>query len=128
MSFTYVQATGNLYDANGVRLGTGYSGRGSGLDNPAAENERAVGPIPCGRYRIGPARKPIDHLGPLAMPLDPDPSNEMVGRSGFFIHGDNAALDHSASDGCVILARPLRQLIDDSSDDILDVVPNEADT
>jgi hypothetical protein len=53
------------------------------------------------------------------MPLTPDPSNEMFGRSAFFIHGDNPQLNHTASDGCIILIRPLRADISNSGDDDL---------
>jgi Protein of unknown function (DUF2778) len=108
---TYVQCSGRLLDDAGTLLGTGYSGNTSGLDNPAAEDERAVGPLPCGLYTITAPRHPIDHLGPLAMFLDPDPANEMFDRSGFFMHGDNARGNHSASDGCIVMGPRIRGAI-----------------
>lgn len=125
--FIYVQRTGHLYTDSGKILGNGYSGRGPGLNNPHMQNVRAVGPAPCGSYTIDPARTPVDHLGPLAMPLEPDPKNQMFGRSEFFIHGDNASGNHSASDGCIILPHATRQQIDNSSDDVLVVVAEETD-
>lgn len=127
MAWTYVQKSGSLYGPDGKKVGIGYSGHGSGLDNPDAQTVHAVGPCPVGMYTIGPARHPIDHLGPLAMPLEPNPANEMFGRSAFFIHGDNASLDHSASDGCLIFAHGFRQMIDDSSDNQMRVVAEESD-
>jgi hypothetical protein len=54
------------------------------------------------------------------MPLTP--SGDTFGRSDFFIHGDNAQLNHSASDGCIILVREIRQQIVDSLDSDLQVV------
>ena len=46
--------------------------------------------------------------------LDPFPSNDMYGRSGFYIHGDNPRGDKSASEGCIILARPIREAVEKS--------------
>jgi hypothetical protein len=65
------------------------------------------------------AVNPPDHLGPVALPLTPDPGNEMFGRSAFFVHGDNAQMNHSASCGCIILPREVRVLISDSPDRVL---------
>lgn len=78
-------------------------------------NVHNVGPIPAGTYTIE-APMDDDHVGVFALPLTPDPANEMFGRSAFFIHGDNPELDHSASDGCIILARVFREQINDSDD------------
>lgn len=122
MPWTYHQKTGHLRAPNGSLAGSGYSGHGAGLNNPEMQDDRGIGPIPVGLYSIGPARRPVDHLGPLAMPLAPDPDNEMHGRSAFFIHGDNASGNHSASDGCIILNHSIRQMIDISTDGDLEVV------
>jgi Protein of unknown function (DUF2778) len=99
-------------------VGQGYSGHGEGLNNLALCNDLGVGPLPTGTYSIGP---PADnpHVGLFAMRLTPDPSNEMFGRSGFFIHGDNPQLNHTASDGCIILANPIRRDIANSGDTTL---------
>jgi hypothetical protein len=56
------------------------------------------------------------------MHLVPDPRNVMHGRGSFLIHGDNAAMNHTASDGCIIMARPIRETIDASRDRELQVV------
>ena len=42
------------------------------------------------------------HCSPVAMPLIPDPANQMHGRSGFFIHADSIADPGSASEGCIV--------------------------
>lgn len=96
--FAYSQATGVL-TRNGTAISKGYSGRGEGVNNPGMQNVRMVGPCPQGKYSIGHAHTD-PKLGPVAMRLTPDLANEMFGRAGFFIHGDNA--DHTASEGCLI--------------------------
>ena len=59
---------------------------------------------------IGPAQE-HPNLGPVAMPLTPDPGNEMHGRSDFWIHGDNPDMNQTASQGCIIMSRPTREAI-----------------
>jgi hypothetical protein len=126
-SYVYAQDTGAMFDVRGVLLHRGYSGNHTGLNNPADEDVRAVGPLPCGLYTIGPARNPIDHLGPIALPLMPAVTNEMFGRSAFFIHGDNAAGNHSASDGCIIMPPDVRATIDRGYVRQLQVVATEVE-
>lgn len=109
MNFVYQQSTGRL-TRNGVLLSTGYSGHGDGLNNPAMQNIVGVGPLPQGMYTIQP---PTQHpkLGPIAMALLPHPDNIMYGRSGFFMHGDNTAMNHTASDGCIIQPPTVRNVV-----------------
>jgi hypothetical protein len=121
MVWQYQQSTGEL-SQDGNYIATGYSGNTSGLDNPSEEFIKNIGPIPQGIYTIGEPREPVNILGPIAMPLDPDPSNDMEGRDGFFIHGDNAEENHTASDGCIILSRDIRDMINESEDKTLIVV------
>ena len=80
MAFTYAQDSGALYDPNGVLMMRGYSGNGAGLNNPAMDDRVGVGPIPVGDYTVGAPHAPIDHLGPLALPLYPAKTNNMKGR------------------------------------------------
>lgn len=122
MAFRYQQSTGVLTNCKGEVLGTGYSGHGTGLNNPAMDDVEGVGPIPAGHWHIGPAKNPVDHLGPIAMPLTPQ-GFDPHGRSAFFMHGDNAAADHTASDGCIIMPHNVRQAVDQSSDCDLEVIP-----
>src|SRR5262249_32036819 len=117
MPWTYSQSSGQL-TRDGRTIATGYSGTGAGRNNPAAENERNVGPIPRGRYAIGRAHDTATH-GPHVMSLTPD-GNNALGRDGFLIHGDN--LRHDASTGCIILPRNIRDQISDSGDNQLEVV------
>jgi type VI secretion system (T6SS) effector TldE1-like protein len=101
----------------------GYSGRSFYLNDPNSQNLPKEGPIPQGLYTIGQPRTD-EIVGPFALPLTPDPSNEMFGRADFFIHGDEIAHpgQHLASDGCIILDRPTRQTIWGSGDTLLQVV------
>jgi hypothetical protein len=119
MPWTYEISTGVMLDPDGNRLAVGYSGSGIGRNNTLYQNKIDVGPIPMGSYEIGPPQD-SQELGPHAMPLEPFLSNEMYGRSGFWIHGDNST--HTASEGCVIMSFAARQAISSSGDDILDVV------
>lgn len=52
MPWTYSQQTGRLY-RDGTFIGPGYSGRGTGKDNPGAQTQVGIGPIPRGTYTIG---------------------------------------------------------------------------
>lgn len=111
MPFQYRQSTGEMTD--GVFISVGYSGNGPGLNNPAMQQVRAVGPIPQGTYTI--ALPELDEqVGPVAMRLTPDPANTMYGRSAFLIHGDNQAMDYTASEGCIILPLTVRVKIGDA--------------
>lgn len=112
--YVYVITTGDFYDAS-VRgkltlLARGYSGARTHQNNPEFTPLKLLGPIPAGMYHVLPAR---DHprLGPLAIALDPFPTTTVYGRSGFYIHGDNAKGDGSASSGCIILNRGARALV-----------------
>ena len=120
--FTYQVSTGILTGNNGV-IGTGYSGAaGVGKNNPAEEGVKDVGPIPEGKYTIqGPPFDTPAH-GPFVMRLIPDPANDMKGRSGFLMHGDSLRMPGTASEGCVIMAFPIREAVWLSGDRDLTVI------
>lgn len=126
--WTYAQRTGELW-WNRRLVARGYAGAddgdgmvepGEGKNDPSTQATRNVGPLPVGFYRIGP---PIHHptAGPFTLRLEPDPSNEMFGRSGFLIHGDSA-VPGAASKGCIVVSREVRGLIAASGDYNLNVV------
>ena len=118
--WTYRIASRNLLN-NGALIGRGYSGFNNCANDPTKVREKAKGPIPPGKYRIGPAYKHAN-LGPVVMNLDPLPGTEMYGRSLFRIHGDNSTpAPFDGSFGCIVLARPIRELINKSQDRILEV-------
>lgn len=118
--WTYAQDTGELLDPGERQVAIGYSGTGIGRNNPLKEAVPNVGPVPRGFYLIGPAAH-SDHMGPCVMPLLPQ-NGETHGRSGFYIHGDNSR--HDASHGCIILGPSTRQIIAESPDRLLHVVPS----
>jgi hypothetical protein len=118
--WTYSQGTGKLFDPAGVHVATGYSGKGKGKNNCEMQHVKNVGPIPRGLYTIGQAYN-SQKVGPFALPLTPDPSNEMFGRSAFLVHGDNKT--GTASEGCIILGRMTRDMLNYSVDRVLKVVP-----
>lgn len=122
----YEQATGRLFEDDGQLIGVGYSGGNCGKDpdgknNPAMQKIHDVGPIPVGFYNIGVPINTLTH-GPYVLPLDPFPTNEMFGRSGFLIHGDSVINPGKASEGCIIMDRVTRARIWASSDYKLQVI------
>lgn len=122
----YEQKTGRLLqkenDKSAAHVWIGYSGYGKGLNNPALQDEQNIGPIPCGEYDIG-APYTSRRVGPYALPLTPRPETNTFGRSDFLIHGDRVfGPPKSASHGCIILARPIREAIHESCDNVLMVV------
>lgn len=109
MNYTYERATGKWTQLDKL-LGYGYSGNGEGLNNPEMSNVKSIGPLPKGWYTIGIAYH-NKTKGELTMNLTPDKDNEMYGRAYFELHGDNKLMNRTASDGCIVLARMLRDLI-----------------
>lgn len=120
-TWTYAQKTGKLQQ-DGKHVFTGYSGASEGKNNPAMENAPNVGPIPRGDWTIaGPPVDSKDH-GPYVLKLNPAPPTATHGRSGFLMHGDSKEHPGSASHGCVILPRSVREEVWQSGDRDLEVV------
>jgi hypothetical protein len=120
--WTYTQKDGSLLH-DGVLIGTGYSGHGPGVDNPALESVPNEGPIPAGLYEIGAPTNTQDH-GPFVLPLTPDAGDQLYERFGFLIHGDKIGHvgEKIASEGCIVLSYPLRAKIWTSGDHQLRVI------
>jgi hypothetical protein len=118
--WTYNQASGVL-SKDGETIGEGYSGFGAGKNNPAMQQVQNAGPIPKGIYEIGAPHDTQSH-GPHVMALSPAAGTEVFGRDGFLIHGDAIADPGTASHGCIILARDLRDKISASGDSQIEVV------
>lgn len=124
LEFLYDRTTGLIYlcdiEDGRALIGRGYAGKGVSRDTPDDEWKRAEGPLPRGMWRIHPA---ISHarLGPYSLPLT-QTEGETFGRTGFYIHGDNAKGDGSASSGCIILPRSVREFISGSGIRTLAVV------
>lgn len=114
LDWWYSQSTGRLYLADGedVRalVGAGYSGAVGYQNRTEFEHVVAKGPIPRGVWRIG-----VGHthrrLGRLAIPLEAADPKTALGRSGFYIHGDNQRRDGSASSGCIVMAYDVRAIV-----------------
>jgi hypothetical protein len=134
MSWKFVISTGQL-SHDGMSVATCYSGRGTGKNNPACCRSQMgtlgpdnFGPLPTGKYTINTAEDD-PRLGPIAMRLMPDATNEMHGRAGFFIHADSVAHPGEASEGCVVPirgaagegGRQIRVMISESADRELEV-------
>lgn len=107
-SWKYSQSTGDLTSPEGAKISRGYSGNGPGRNNPNLQNVRGVGPIPQGLYQIG-WQYMDGQKGPCVMRLLPFQDTETFGRDGFLIHGDSIKAPGSASHGCIILGRPIRE-------------------
>lgn len=119
--WTYRQSDGLMLDPQGYPAGSGYSGAGNGKNKPDAQSIHNVGPIPRGAYHIQAPQNTVTH-GPYVLPLLPDPANEMFGRYGFLIHGDSVVHPGTASEGCIIMPRDVRERIWQSNDHDLTVV------
>jgi type VI secretion system (T6SS) effector TldE1-like protein len=113
------------HNNNVLRTEDGYAGHGQGVNNPDREAEQRVGPIPRGEYNIGPAEN-HPTTGPVSLRLTPSANTDTLGRSGFLIHGDNARGDRSASEGCIVVSRQSRELINQHGGGTLTVVRGPA--
>lgn len=117
----YRVLTGEMTD--GQQTFHGYSGVfGVAQNNTAYCMTPDVGPIPAGLYSMGTAYSdPV--RGPEVIPLQPHPDNQMYGRSGFLIHGDNIHAPGHASTGCIILGPAARDALAKSANKTLWVSP-----
>jgi hypothetical protein len=61
------------------------------------------------------------------MRLDPTGTTNTHDRTAFRIHGDNRAQNHSASEGCIIENRNVRNQIANSGDNCLIVINGGTD-
>ena len=91
-------------------LGSGYSGKGAGVNNPSMENvpgapgKPVAGPLPEGKYTMGKEQTNTTGSGHKlanSMRLTPDAGNNMHGRSGFLMHGGSWNL--TSSEGCIVV-------------------------
>ena len=130
----YHSDTAQLYAGNGILFGHCYSGNRAGLNNPAMESVHNVGPIPAGYYRVGTffddlePNPPdgLEHKGPhvcYLITVAADGCTQIAppyDREGLMVHGDNKKANFSASKGCLIAARFIRDAM--QAGDILQVV------
>jgi hypothetical protein len=115
----YKQNTGRLYDNTNKLIAIGYAGGNcgknrEGINNHLMQDKPNIGPLPVGTYTMMEVEEGHP-TGPFTIVLQPDSTNIMYGRGGFRIHGDTV-IRQSASEGCIVLARPIREQMWDSSD------------
>jgi Protein of unknown function (DUF2778) len=120
-AWTYSQKSGQL-DQDGNKVAIGYSGAANGKNNPELQNVHNLGPIPQGDWTItGPPADTKTH-GPYVLRLTPEPETETFGRSGFLMHGDSKEHPGTASQGCIVVPRAVREQVWKSGDRDLKVV------
>lgn len=113
--WTYRQSSGELLQ-DGRFISQGYSGNGHGKNNPAAETEHNVGPIPAGAWTVTDLTTGMTPHGPYVLHLSPCNGTQTHGRSGFLMHGDNRKNPGEASQGCIIMQRAVRERVWTSGD------------
>ena len=119
--WVFKQSTGELFH-DGEVMAMGYSGRDNGKNCPDMQSVHDVGPIPCGMWHIVYLLSTtVDH-GPYVLTLTPAKETNTFGRSGFLIHGESIAAPGTASHGCIILPRIVREAVWNSNDRDLGVI------
>lgn len=116
----YQITTGKVWLDN-VLIGKAYSGKKEAIGQTDKENVKGVGPIPEGDWHISNWTSD-GHLGPVISRLTPIDVPKLYGRSGFYIHGDNKSVNFSASNGCIIMNRKMREKIRDSKASVIKVI------
>ena len=124
--WTFNSSSGELFAPSMDKVETGYAGGNlgknpEGINNKAYQYTSLIGPLPVGWYTFGPSVEGT-HLGPLAIPLHPDSDNDMQGRCDFYCHADTIGHPRCASEGCIVMSRATRSLIDQCSDKRLQVI------
>ncbi len=130
MAWIYHQSTGELLKPDGTRLAFGFAGQKNGLNNPEAQQEHNVGPLPQGDYIMTGWIESDSHLGLCVIVLNPTLETKTFGRTLFRIHGARS-LDRnglqgflSSSEGCICIADCVgRRAIWTSGDRLLRVLP-----
>ena len=117
----YKQTTGELFNAQHQMVARGYAGKGVHKNKHESQHIVGEGPLPVGRYKIN-APRTSQKTGPYAMDLSPAKENTMFGRSAFQMHGDSIKAPGTASSGCIIMPRNIRELVWNSGDREIEVV------
>lgn len=103
----YSQSKGEWTTETGEVISTGWYAGGNegqspqGVNNPAFQAYRDVGPLPQNIYSLSPLHT-VQRLGP-SMALTPEEPQAMFGRAGFLLHlGNPAKPPQSSSEGCAV--------------------------
>lgn len=123
--WTWDQSAGELR-RDGVFIGKGYAGNGRGKNNPSLQAAKGVGPIPRGKWKLTSVYD-SKNTGPYTVVVQAqdgtvDDVHQPTGRSAFRIHGDSVKNPGTASRGCIVLPRVLREKMWKSGDHDLEVV------
>lgn len=124
-AWRYDQSSGELF-YKGKLYSRGYSGKGRGKNNPSMQNVPGTGPIPAGLWEMTDIYD-SQNVGPRTVRLfavdgTRDDKHDATGRSAFRIHGDKARAPGTASRGCIILPRAVREFMWRSGDRLIEVV------
>ena len=106
----YEQSNGSVWLVNGqydLPLAEGYAGRGLHRDRPESQCLKNEGPLPQGVYSMRVLGNP--NFAAPAIKLVAIEGTDLCGRSGFWVHGNNA--ENDASHGCVVLDRAARRVL-----------------
>lgn len=106
MRWQWKQSTGGLW-RDGRLIAAGYSGAPGHRNRSESEALANLGPIPRGLWRMTDVLPRHPRLGTLVIRLNPD-GHTALGRSDFYVHGDNAKSPGTASRGCIILGYAIR--------------------
>jgi len=125
MTWKWEQATGTLW-MDGKKISSGYSGNGRGKNNPQMQAAKGVGPIPRGKWKMVEVYN-SPNTGPFTIRLEavdgtPDDVHQATGRSAFRIHGDSIKNPGTASHGCIILPRSVRERLWRSAERVIEVI------
>lgn len=121
--WTFNRLHGELVDPAGeVKSTSVYSGVPEDKNNPDFESVQNRGPIPAGLWTVVNLIPGETKHGPYVLTLLPQAGTKTFGRSGFLIHGDNVKEPGTASEGCIIVPRWLRELVWESLDRVIRVV------
>ena len=123
---TFSSKTGEL-KRDGVLIGRGYAGAGAGKLNPDMETVPDVGPLPRGKYSVQVITIhgiPADYERKKApvFRLTPHADTNTFGRAGFLIHGDSVSAPGTASQGCIVVGRDIREDVLKKRDAELEVI------
>lgn len=95
-----------------------------GFNDPSKIELHNVGPIPVGLWKIcGPPFSTKEH-GPYVLRLEPEPTTNTFGRTGFLLHGKPLPPkdSRSGSEGCICAGPDTRRRVYQSADTKLEVI------
>ncbi len=124
MSWIWTQQAGELW-WNGKLISKGYAGKGRGKNNPALQAVKGIGPIPQGIWKMVGVRDSPNTgrftISLVAQDGNQDDIHQPTGRSAFRVHGDSIKNPGTASRGCIVLPRGIREKMWYSGDRVIEV-------